>query len=146
MPVAIKNAQSRSNATFDKLQSILARHKARQIGYDFDDNGRVSSLMFVIEVNGNTIPVKLPARVPNVAYILYRQRYDTLPATKQEQAYRTAWANIRDWVDAQLALVDTDMVKMEEVFLPYMIDAKGQTFFEVMQERGFAALPEGSRT
>ena len=34
-----------------------------------------------------------------------------------EQAYRVAWRNILDWVEAQMALLEIGMAKMEEVFL-----------------------------
>jgi hypothetical protein len=53
------------------------------------------------------------------------------------QAYRVAWRNILDWVQAQMALLEIGMAKMEEVFLPYMQDRQGLTFFERMEERGF---------
>jgi len=38
---------------------------------------------------------------------------------------------------AQLALVDTGMVKTVEVFMPYMIMGKGQTFYEKLEETKF---------
>ena len=54
-----------------------------------------------------------------------------------DQAYRVAWRNILDWVQAQMALLEIGMAKMEEIFLPYMLDRKGRTFFERMEQRGF---------
>src|SRR6266478_5746936 len=42
-----------------------------------------------------------------------------------EQAYRVAWRNILDWVQAQMALLEIGMAKIEEVFLPYMQDREG---------------------
>ena len=51
--------------------------------------------------------------------------------------YRTAWANIRDWVTAQMALIDTEMVRIEQVFLPYMVNKQGQTYFDVLKEKQF---------
>ena len=61
---------------------------------------------------------------------------------KEDQPYRTAWATIRDWVSAQMALLDWDMVKLEEIFLPYMVHYDGHTYFEKLEEHGFV-LPEG---
>jgi hypothetical protein len=54
-----------------------------------------------------------------------------------EQAYRVAWRNILDWVEAQMALLEIEMAKIEEIFLPYMVNATGETFFERMEQRGF---------
>jgi len=36
-----------------------------------------------------------------------------------------------------MALIDWDMVKPEEVFLPYAVNNDGRTYFEVIEERGF---------
>jgi hypothetical protein len=36
-----------------------------------------------------------------------------------------------------MALLEIGMAKMEEVFLPYMLDNQGSTFFERMEQRGF---------
>ncbi len=36
-----------------------------------------------------------------------------------------------------MALLEIGMAKMEEVFLPYMQDREGLTFFERMEQRGF---------
>ena len=46
---------------------------------------------------------------------------------EEEYVYRVAWRNIRDWVFAQLALYETEIVEMPQVFLPFATDAKGQT-------------------
>jgi hypothetical protein len=61
-----------------------------------------------------------------------------------EQAYRVAWRNILDWVQAQMALLEIGMAKMEEVFLPYMLDQQCHTLFERMEQRGFL-LDSGKR-
>ena len=52
-----------------------------------------------------------------------------------EQAYTTSWANIRDWILAQMALIDARMVKTEEVFFPYLLDQGGQTVYERFEQR-----------
>jgi hypothetical protein len=55
-----------------------------------------------------------------------------------EQEYRTAWRNVLDWIEAQMAMIDTGMVKLIEVFLPYMTDGTGTTYFEVLEKKQFA--------
>ncbi len=60
-----------------------------------------------------------------------------------EQAGRVAWRIIKDWVDAQMAIVETEMVTIEQVFLPYMLmKDSGYTLYEAMVNKGFY-LPEG---
>src|SRR6266508_3707864 len=119
----LKNYRARTHAKespVQKIQRILMAHKARALAFDYDDNGRVKSLIFSLEISGLLRSFKLPARIENVASILYKEPFANLNATKQEQTYTTAWANIRDWIDAQMALIDTDMFKVAEVSLPYM--------------------------
>jgi hypothetical protein len=33
----------------------------------------------------------------------------------EEQAYRVAWRNILDWVEAQMALLEIEMAKIERL-------------------------------
>src|SRR5947199_98298 len=72
-----------------------------------------------------------------LARVMYKAVLGLHSESEKQQVYRTAWKNIHDWIDAQLALVKTEMVKMEEVFLPYMQDKQGVTFFERMEQQGF---------
>lgn len=138
----LKNYTSNTTNTFDKIQKVLASHKARRMMFEYDSQGRIGALSFSMELNGKEIGFKLPAKVENVEAIFKREGYRLDEKTLQ-QAYRTAWANIRDWLDSQMALVDTEQVKFEEVFLPYMVANDGRTFFEKIRDNQF--LLEGSK-
>ena len=57
------------------------------------------------------------------------------------QAKRVSWRQILRWVEAQLALTYTNMVKVEEVFLPYIqVNVEGQTLFEKLENNKFKML------
>ena len=145
--MAIKNYTSDKpiDSIFTELQQTLVQHGARQISFDYGDNAKVQGVQFVIKVNDRFIPVKLPARVEKAQTVLKKQWEDGVISHKRgkeqtygyEQAYRVAWRNILDWVQAQMALLEIGMAKIEEVFLPYMQDREGITFFERMEQRGF---------
>jgi hypothetical protein len=60
-----------------------------------------------------------------------------------EQAERVAWRIIKDWVEAQMAILDTQMVKMEEVFFPYMLNGQGQTLFQAYELKQLGSGSEG---
>jgi hypothetical protein len=140
----LKNYRTRlSTDPFAVIQKTLATHKAKQITQEFGDDGRVHALTFSLEINGRGHMFHLPARVDNVERLLYGKK--DLTETQKQQAYKTAWANIRDWISAQMALLDTGMVKPEEIFLPYMQDREGVTLFERMEQRGFL-LGNGTAT
>lgn len=48
-----------------------------------------------------------------------------------KQAERVAWRNVRDWVLAQMALVESCDAAVDEVFLPYMTDNSGKTLYQM---------------
>jgi len=73
------------------------------------------------------------------------QRDNKIPRANKtfEQAERTAWRIIKDWVEAQMAIVAAGQAVMEEVFLPYVIlPATNQTLFQVFTENSQQLLSE----
>ena len=58
------------------------------------------------------------------------------------QAERVAWRIVKDWVEAQMAILESEMVQMDEIFLPYMVNDNGQTLFEAYR-RNQLMIPEG---
>lgn len=135
-----------SGKTAGQITACLSQYGAQAIMTEFE-NGEISSISFRIEIGQNPIHFKLPCRWQQIEAILQRKRkgkagryyrgtyrkYDN-----SDQAKRIAWRQILRWVEAQLALVETSMVTMQEVFLPYVqINPKGQTLFEKIKENGF---------
>ena len=144
--MAIKNYTSDKpiDRIFAELQQTLGTHGAKQISFDYGDDGKVHGVQFVIKVNDRFLPITLPARREKAQAVLERQYKSGVIKShigtkvySSEQAYRVAWRNIVDWVQAQMALLEIGMGKMEEVFLPYMQDRQGVTYFERMEQRGF---------
>jgi len=41
-----------------------------------------------------------------------------------------AWRIIKDWIEAQLAIVEAEMVEMAEVFLPYAVTKSNKTLYQ----------------
>ena len=143
MTTPIKNASATMAIPkiFDIIKKTLIQHKARHITESYDEQRRISAIEFVLLINEREVPFRLPARIENVAKILYpNTQAKWLNKAQKEQVYRVAWANIRDWITAQCAMIDTGMVKAEEVFLPYLIGNAGRTLYEEM-ERGHFLLP-----
>jgi hypothetical protein len=73
--MAIKNYTSDKplEKIFAELQQTLAAHGAKQISYDYGDDGKVHGLAFAVKTNGHLIRVKLPARIEQAQAILKRQ-------------------------------------------------------------------------
>lgn len=139
MRKSIKNYTSRDsvNKSLAGIQEMLSKKGAESIMINYTDS-EPSDVAFVMTTSRGKLPVKLPARIEKVEQIFLNNKKDirsnryrsvTLTAEEKAQAKRTAWKNLHDWVDAQLALVETEMVRMEEIFLPYSI-MNGKTLFE----------------
>lgn len=130
----LKNSRARlTTRPMDTIQEILSYH-ANSIQFYYRD-GQAIAISFSMFASGNELHFRLPARIRSVELHLYGKK--ELTATQKKQAYITAWANIRDWIAAQIALIETGMVKAEEVFLPYLLNQENLTLFEAMEHRQF---------
>ena len=130
--------------TIAQIQAKLVEHGARAVMMEYGDDGRIKALAFNVEMPNGELPIRLPINTGATLKVLQRQASDReIPAgyAKDEHAYRVAWRNIFHWVSAQLALLETEMVKMEEIFLGYVITPGGQTIYEVMAGKGFLLGP-----
>lgn len=126
--------------TISEIQSVLMAHGASSIMMEYK-NKQSHALSFKIDLQGNLIPFCLPCRWQELEILLKKQgRRPKFDDTWETWARRVAWRQILRWVEAQFALVETGMVKVEEVFLPYMQTKSGQTVFEITQASNFLML------
>ena len=121
-----------------EIQGALAAHGARKIMLDYDGEGRPVGVTFGIETPAGPRVFCLPANVEGVRKVFAKQKIKDLPG----QAERTAWRNVRDWVMAQMAIIEAGMVDIEEVFLPYLTDGRGRTAYSLYRS-GQLALGYG---
>ncbi len=145
--MGLKNKESRSTGTLEKIQKVLSAHGANRIMYDYDNDGKLKAITFALTIDGQVQGFRMDALVDNVYEIMYagmkksngKVNYEP---KRREQAYNTAWANIRDWIDAQMALVATRQVKIQQVFLPYRVMKNGQTLSENIEQNPALLLGE----
>lgn len=130
-----------------EIEEILSNHKATDIWKQYDTNGNIIALNFAVNTEFGKMPFKLPVNIEAVKQILKNEkRNKRINLSKQQVddfqvAQRIAWRIMKDWIDAQLALVDIAMVKLEQVFLPYAYDFnKNQSLYEAVKERNFSGL------
>lgn len=135
--MAIKNYTTEVDVykSLGEIQAALASHGARKIMVDYDPFGQPTGVMFGLETTAGPRGFSLPANVDGVKAVFARQKVKD----KEGQAERTAWRNIRDWVLAQMAIIEAWQVDLEEVFLPYLTDGKGRTLYQLYQS-GHLAL------
>jgi hypothetical protein len=115
--------------TVMEIQAMLAKAGASAILADYDTEGNIVALSFRLQNEGQDISFKLPTAWQPVLETLKRQN---VPRSLQtpEQALRVAWRITKDWVAAQLAIIETRMVTTAQVFLPYAITKSGQSVYE----------------
>ncbi len=143
MPLLNYTTSIQSSKTVSEIQSILAKHGAKSILIDYDNDGHISALAFKIETPHGEMGIRLPIQPDNILKVLSRQRIPYRFKNKP-QAIRIAWRIIKDWVEAQMAILETEMVQLEQIFLPYIIHNSGKTLYEVFVDTKFQ-LTEGKK-
>jgi len=130
--------------TVSEIELILSRHGARKVLKEYDGAGGVSSISFTLVIGDKEILFKLPMNEKAISEILNNQATERKIPRKFlhdiEQARRVGWRIIKSWVEAQMAIIETRMVKIEEVFLPYAWNPKTkQTYFQQFEKKQLTA-------
>jgi hypothetical protein len=133
--VALKNYTTEvpANRSISEIQEMLQKRGVAGVMMEYEQGtGRIESLAFKIDINGQSWGFRLPLRWRQAHDVLYRRskREARYTKTREDHAYRVAWRILRDWVAIQMALVELEIVQMQEVFLPYVVQRNGQTLFE----------------
>lgn len=141
----METTQISPETTVSQIQKLLMEKGASAILTEME-NGNISAVSFKYKVGENHIPFCLPCRWKNIETLLVKRAnlHAWSSADKKEvitlKAKRVAWRQILRWVESQLALVDTSMVKIEEVFFPYIQSASGETVYEIQEKKNFGLL------
>lgn len=92
----------------------------------------LEAISFSILLNGVRIPFRLPAKVEAVKRLL---------RCSGEQAARTAWKNVYEWVQLQSVMIKLEQAEVVEVFMPYIYSMEhGKTLYELSKDNGFQKL------
>lgn len=150
--------------TIMRIESTLIKCGVRGIEKQYEENtGRVLALTFTIDVGDKRpLRVNLPVREQQVLEALWQEYVDgdplapdgqtvvCYPNTKRknresfrEQAQRTAWRLMQDWIEVQMSLILMKQADVREVFLSYIMVNQKQTVFQVFEESGMKMLGNG---
>lgn len=135
--MALKNYTTRvpADQSIREIQQALVKHAATGVSYDFEGDGLIAALHFRLQVAGRPVLFALPVNWRLFQVVLKEQKVRDWQ--DQQYVYRVAWRNIRDWVLAQLALYETAMVELPQVFLPFATDKAGRTLYEAAKATPF---------
>lgn len=124
--------------TIAQVQQLLVRAGAHQVLMDYRD-GKPTGIRFAVTTAGGARAFTLPVQVDRVAAVLEQDRQVQPRLKTPEHAERVAWRILKDWLEAQLALIQSEMVTLEEVMLPYMLASDGKSMYELYQSGQLAA-------
>ena len=134
MPIMNYTTSIKVSKTLSEIQSLLIKCGAKQIllecGSNPEDITAISFQIFLYK----ELHFRLPS---NHAGILQSMKMDKkVPRNKctKEHAQKVSWRIIKDWLEAQLALIQAELATNIEIFLPYMLIENGQTFYEAFKE------------
>lgn len=130
--------------TISRIEQILAKAGAGSIHKEYRE-GKATALSFSLQVSKErTVSIRLPADVGAVERILIdgikRPHKETLKRVT-DQAARTAWKLMQDWIEVQISMIEMHQVEALQVFLPYIWDGS-RTLYAAFKEGGFKLLPE----
>lgn len=129
-----------------EIKRFLRNHGARKCMESWDADGEYESVQFVIEApNIGEMPIKLPSDWQSLLRLhektLTRDSTDAQRKANEKRAIKASWRIIFFWIKSQITMVQMDLAKMEQVFLPYIVvDGEGHTAFEILQKNNFNGI------
>lgn len=152
MSINLKNYTSTvpASTSLARIEKYLVEAGATDISKRYE-NQVCTAIMFRIIHKTPLAPqlgvamfFELPAKVNACYKVLWDQVKRPQPDTKRktmEQAERTAWKIVSDWVEIQLTMINLEQAELLQLFLPYIFNPQTEkTFFETMKGDNFKLL------
>lgn len=142
-----------ASQTMAEVQRIIARMGASRVMAEYDDDGEPTALAFQVPTPVGPRAFTLPVNADKVLVVMQRDKATgkvrSHISIDLEQAKRVAWRILKDWVEAQAAIIRTEMVTLDQIMLPYMeveAPAGPRSLYEAIIDQGITgALPGGQR-
>lgn len=117
--------------TISEIQQILAKAGASHFSIK-NKGAQPVAVSFATELNGQPLNYLLPCNLEGIKRQLEKpQNKKNLRGQQLDidlQSARVGWRILKDWIEAQCALIEIEMVTIDEVFLPHLIiNAQGET-------------------
>lgn len=144
--------------TITRIEKVLIQCGVLSIEKEYGPAAEVSAIRFKIPgPTGGTLNVRLPADKDRAQDALWLNYADGAEVTSDgkfknwqsykkktrkdfaQQAERTAWKIVQDWVEVQMSMVQLRQAEAAEVFMPYVWDGKA-SFFQRVKAANFPLL------
>lgn len=146
------------STTIYRIEQVLIRCGVTGIMKEYGLNQKVTAITFRVEMpEGGRQMIRLPADEDKALDALwkdyagadeskhtpgtcvYGSRKKRTKKNFAEQAARTAWKIVQDWVEVQMSMIQMQQADLAEVFLPYFYDGR-KTYYQALKESKFAGL------
>lgn len=152
MPLLNYTTKIDADKTASEIARCLSLHGATAILTEYNKEEQyIEKISFQIQMGEQKVGFKLPVDWKPVYEVMAKgkkfmwgQQGDRQKSELRLQAVRTAWRIVKDWVEAQMALVETNMVTVGEVFLPYATMRDGRTLSETVAQNPSFLLGDGN--
>jgi hypothetical protein len=135
--------------TVGEVQQMLAVAGAESVAVRYADK-RPIGLGFTLSTPHGPRSFLLPVDVEAVHKLLLNQeragefkRAARGAYTTPEHAARVAWRVLRDWLAAQLAMIESQMASIDQIMLPYLLTEGEKTLYQLYREREARAIEGG---
>lgn len=132
MPILNYTTKVDHSKTIGEIMNILVKGGANKIVTDYSDN-LPTGITFCLTINGSLVAYSLPCNYAGVLQSMRNNKKVTRANCNDEQALRVSWRILKDWVAAQMAIVESRLANIDEVFLPYAITRQGTTLYKYIQ-------------
>ena len=141
MPILNYTTTISPEKTVSEIQRCLVRIGAKAVLTEYDDDGILCALSFRIQHGQCLITFRMPARLDAIYKILYNDPEVPRKLKSHEQSSRVAWRIMKNWTEAQAAIVEAEQAEVVEVFLPYAQDPNtGNTMYQQLKQSNFGLL------
>jgi hypothetical protein len=119
--------------TISEMQQMLVAAGALEISQRYVD-GNAVGLTFTAPTQYGPQQFILPVDADAVRAVLLKNKPRAAKANSKpysyEQAERVAWRVARSWLEAQLAMIQIGLAKIDQIMLPYMHVGDQQTVYD----------------
>jgi hypothetical protein len=147
--IPYENATSDMRAR-EEIRKTLSRFGCESIGF-MDDNAK-HEVLLAFSHRGQPVQMRISAKGWAQMWLkenpfngyrrMTRHEYEQKALTQGRIAVNSI---LRDWVKAQITIIESGIVSFEAVFMPFMLTNDGRTIIERMSETNLLPPPEAPK-
>ena len=141
MPIRNYSSSVKPADSIGKIQRLVAEHGARNVSMDYE-NGKPVALDFKMFVEDVLVTFRLDIDAQAMLRAMRADKKVPRHCCTLEQAEITAWKNKYEWLHLQLAEIESNQARLEQLLLGYAVMDDGATLFESLKNKHQLLLEE----